>query len=57
MFDDDVVFNMYDFIDKSNPGRLRNKDKYPIFDQIDRAIKIMRLKNLTAIRELITGII
>jgi hypothetical protein len=57
MFDDDVVFNMYDFIDKSNPGRLRNKDKYPIFDQIDRAIKIMRLKNLTAIRELITDII
>jgi hypothetical protein len=34
MFDDDVVYNMYDFIDKSNPGRLRCGDKFHIFDQI-----------------------
>lgn len=50
MFDDNIAFNMYDFIDKSNPGRLRYQDKYPIFDQIDKAIKVMRIKNLTNIR-------
>ena len=41
---------MYDFIDKSNPGRLKCHDDGPIYDQIEKAIKILRSKNLTSIR-------
>ena len=56
MFDENIAFNMYDFIDKSNPGRLRYDDKYLIFDPIEKAIKVMRSRNLKLIQELITGI-
>lgn len=34
MFDDEIVYNMYDFIDKTNPGRLRLENKANIFDKI-----------------------
>lgn len=50
MFDNDITFNMYDFIDKTNPGRLRLENKSHIFEQIDRAIKVMRLRNIISIR-------
>jgi hypothetical protein len=50
MFDEDITFNMYDFIDKSNPGRLRIENKGHIFEQIDRALKIMRHRNIIFIR-------
>lgn len=48
---------MYDFIDKSNPGRLLYKDKDFIFNQIEKALKVMRTKNLRSIQDLIIGLV
>lgn len=56
-YDENIAFNMYDFIDKSNPGRLLYKDKDFIFNQIEKALKVMRTKNLRSIQDLIIGVV
>jgi hypothetical protein len=44
---------MYDFIDKTNPGRLPYNDKSVVFDQIERAIRTMKTRNGELIKSLI----
>lgn len=40
------MINVYDFIDKSNPGRLDMKDKNPIFYEFERMLVLLKEKNM-----------
>jgi len=48
-FDEDIIYNMYDFFDSSNPGRLTKQKQNLIFPKIKNAITSLKSQRILQI--------